>query len=471
MAVPTFYVSEKIAEKAYHMYAEGYMEDYMTGFLSPLREEFRCIIESTDLPRLYCVAAGGNEFKFIVCNRTVPYSREEEDLSEFCDGVFDLSSNMININISEEDEPKDQEGSDALIKTVKTVMAVTCMIMNVCDASLFVDLDSEKAGLLVICRGDEVKFKVVSGSRRPKLPTVDGDGKFDGEGETVLPDDEEENFEELLKEAEGGDEVAMEEAALAYLNGDDYYEVEPDPEKAAYWFRRMAELGNPAGCLNLGFLYVEGKGVEKSFEQALYWMKKAEECSDGYAPALMAQIGKADGLRKEIAAGDKAAKAELASVYMALGNAFGDGAGEEFFRKSVALAEEAEADGTAAAHWVLALAFEHGRSVDEDIEKALEHYRRGAELGDASCRHSLGCFYMTGQNVPKDEKKAFELFTKAAEQGNGLAMKSLGACYLFADGVDGDMNKAIYWFEKALEVINDPELALKVNSLKMLPNE
>ena len=66
------------------------------------------------------------------------------------------------------------------------------------------------------------------------------------------------SFEEMLEAAEDGDEDAMEQVAIAYLNGDDDNDIEADPEKAVYWFRKQAELDNPAGCFNLAIQYLKG---------------------------------------------------------------------------------------------------------------------------------------------------------------------------------------------------------------------
>lgn len=339
----------------------------------------------------------------------------------------------------------------------------------------FADLDLETEGVLVKLKDDDLVFERVEGKKRPSMACT----SLFGGVQMMRPYQDEimgawlgemMSFEETLEAAEDGDEDAMEQVAIAYLNGDDDNDIEADPEKAVYWFRKQAELDNPAGCFNLAIQYLKGEGVEQSFEQALYWMKKADENGDKDALAHIEQYSKIIELQKKISGGDLAAKADLAAEYMALGSALGDDFEDEFYHKSLALAEEAEAAGIVAAEWILALAFEHGRGVETDIEKALEHYRRGAELGNASCQQSLGCIYIKGEYVPEDKKKGFSLCMKAAEQGNGFAMKTVGACYQFGHGVDDSMDKAIYWYEKALEVIDDPKLAQKVKIFKTLPN-
>ena len=98
----------------------------------------------------------------------------------------------------------------------------------------------------------------------------------------------------------------------------------------------------------------------------------------------------------------------------------------------------------------------------------MELYRKGADLGDAACQHSLGCCYMNGDRIEKDSKKAFELFAASAEQGYLLAIKSVAACYQFGRGVMGNMKTACQWFEKALEIQPDPEIQQRVDLCHML---
>ena len=115
------------------------------------------------------------------------------------------------------------------------------------------------------------------------------------------------------------------------------------------------------------------------------------------------------------------------------------------------------------------LAYENGRGVEKNTDKAIEHYRLGAELGSVECKQNLGCCYLEGDSVPEDKEKGFALCMEAAELGFGPAMRTVGRCYQFGNGVKESMKQAVFWYEKALEVIDDPELAQKVAIFKTLP--
>lgn len=333
------------------------------------------------------------------------------------------------------------------------------------------NIDTESEGFLIKLDGDELLFNKVSGKARPDMActTLFGGVQMMRPYQNEIMDSwmgEMMSIEEKTELAEDGDEDMMEQLAMTYLNGDD--EVDVDPEKAVYWFTRLAELDNATAQFNLGLLCAKGFGMERNFETAVNWLKKAEENGDDDARGLIEKLQKAVTAEKIVSTGDAQAQADLAEVYMFIGNSLDQADPDadyaialEYARKS---AEQNNGDGL----WALALAYEHGRGVEQDVDKAIECYRKGADLGHAPSQHSLACYYFRGDVLEEDHEKAFALCMKSAEQGYGLAMRDVGRAYQFGNGVDDDMSLAIEWYEKALAVINDPELEQKVAVFKML---
>lgn len=333
------------------------------------------------------------------------------------------------------------------------------------------NIDTESEGFLIKLDGDELLFNKVSGKARPDIActTLFGgvqmgrpyqneimDSWMDG----MLP------LEEKIELAEDGDEDMMEQLAMAYLNGDD--EVDVDPEKAVYWFTRLAELDNATAQFNLGLLCAKGFGMERNFETAVNWLKKAAENGDDDAPGLIEKLKKAVTAEKIVSTGDAQAQADLAEVYMFIGNSLGQADPDADYAIALEYAQKSAAQNNGDGLWALALAYEHGRGVEQDVDKAIECYRKGAELGHAPSQHSLACYYFRGDVLEEDHEKAFALCMKSAEQGYGLAMRDVGRAYQFGNGVDDDMSLAIEWYGKALELINDPELEQKVAVFKMM---
>lgn len=335
-----------------------------------------------------------------------------------------------------------------------------------------VDFDQE--GFRVSVYDDGIHFKMVSGRARPSMmcsslfnptrmmrPYMDemagATVKELGGGEA-----------QLLTMAEAGDESAMTSLAEIYANGDDQTDI--SPEKAFYWYEKAAELDNPLAQYNLGQLYLRGFGTERDFEKAIYWMKKAAENGDEDAPGQVSEYEKMYEASKNAENGDPAAQAEYASFLMKMGKTDSQVNGDKDFVESVKWAEKAAAQGNADALWTLALAYEQGRGVEEDRNKAIELYAKGAELNHPDSMNSLAAFISRREVPGKTKQDAFELIKKAAEMGNVLAMRNLGHSYQFEEGTGFDMKQAIYWYEKYLEHEEDEELAQKVMIFKMMPD-
>ncbi len=333
------------------------------------------------------------------------------------------------------------------------------------------NIDTESEGFLIKLDGDELLFNKVSGKARPDMActTLFGGVQMMRPYQDEIMDSwmgEMMSIEEKTELAEDGDEDMMEQLAMTYLNGDD--EVDVDPEKAVYWFTRLAELDNATAQFNLGLLCAKGFGMERNFETAVNWLKKAEENGDDDARGLIEKLQKAVTAEKIVSTGDAQAQADLAGVYMFIGNSLNQADPDADYAIALEYAKKAAAQNNGDGLWALALAYEHGRGIKEDVEKAIECYRKGAELGHAPSQHSLACYYFRGDVLKQNNKKAFELCMKSAEQGYGLAMADVGRCYQFGNGVMGNMKTAVEWYEKALEVIDDPELERKTAMFKMI---
>lgn len=160
----------------------------------------------------------------------------------------------------------------------------------------------------------------------------------------------------------------------------------------------------------------------------------------------------------------------LANEYMAVGNkCFGEKQ-EEYYKLAIENAEKAIATEDLYGYWTLALAYEHGRGVMPDMEKAVEYYNQGAMLGEHNCQNSLAVFYMKGDWLDRDREKAFNLFKKSAMQGNKYAEFSLCKCYEYGHGTEIDLEKAIEWGEKAA-IDNSADKMYEVAKLYMYEDE
>lgn len=362
-------------------------------------------------------------------------------------------------------------GADTITTFFKFAAALNEYIAERGLTAEFSNIDLKTEGVSVLLKNDELLFERVSGVNRPAMACII---PYCGI-QMVRPYADEICRGMMLKEisfkskvllAERGDTEMMEYLAMAHLRGSDGVKV--DPEESAYWFSKLAELGNTSGQFNLGLYYAKGYGVPRDFAKAAYWMQKAADGGDADAPFLVEKYTKAVEALKKINSSDAQAQADLATILMSLASSLEQAGSGDDYALAFDLAAKSAAQNNGDGIWILALAYEHGRGVNKDVNKAIELYHKGAELGHAPSQHSLACYYFRGDVLEANHEKAFELCIKSAEQGYGLAMADIGKCYQFGTHVECDMKQALVWYEKALEAIEDPELEAQVAIFKML---
>lgn len=93
--------------------------------------------------------------------------------------------------------------------------------------------------------------------------------------------------------------------------------------------------------------------------------------------------------------------------------------------------------------------FLHGRGVEKDPVKALEHFQTAAELGHIEAPGAIGYFYSVGLVVDKDDAKAAEYFQKGSEKGSALAKFNLGRFHLDGKGGMSGSEKGLDLMEEA----------------------
>ena len=98
-----------------------------------------------------------------------------------------------------------------------------------------------------------------------------------------------------------------------------------------------------------------------------------------------------------------------------------DEAGYNQFKLDLLLAKR----GDAGAQFYVADAYEEGRGVKKDINKAIEWYRMAAQNNHNGAQYKLGEFYENGLGLKKDLIKAVNWYKKAAANGSRLAKARL----------------------------------------------
>ena len=88
------------------------------------------------------------------------------------------------------------------------------------------------------------------------------------------------------------------------------------------------------------------------------------------------------------------------------------------------------------------------RLVVEESNEIIE-LQELAKQGDVEAQILLAKAYDEGKGVYQDSQKAFQWYQKAANQGHSFAQYGLAWQYYIGNGVEQNYSKAFEWYEKA----------------------
>ena len=96
--------------------------------------------------------------------------------------------------------------------------------------------------------------------------------------------------------------------------------------------------------------------------------------------------------------------------------------------------------------------YANGTGVDINMTKAIEYYKRAAELNNNDALFQLGIFYYLGtDDVKPNYVKAIEYWERAYKFGNDDARHELGNMFFYGyEGVEKDITRANIYLEKAI---------------------
>ena len=240
--------------------------------------------------------------------------------------------------------------------------------------------------------------------------------------------------------------------------------TEQNYAQAFGWFLKSAEEGNKFGQYTLGNLYYYGNGTDKDLSQAFLWYQKSSSQGQPYASYSIAQMyNKGEYVSQSEENVQRYYKNALSgfleleskdqtddNLYYKLGSMFKKGLGTDidmdkaidYFKRS------AEMNNTNAKR-TLALEYILGKHLEQNIEKGLEMLTECADSGDTLSCYKLGKIYFKGEIVYKDLNMAEKYFLKASQKENRYALYSLGTLYLEKEKYS--LHKAVEYFDKAVQ--------------------
>ncbi len=223
----------------------------------------------------------------------------------------------------------------------------------------------------------------------------------------------------LEEKAAAGMAEAQLELGLAYEEG---ATGKKDPVKAAYWYRRAADLNLGMAHLRLGLLAEAGTGVTQSYTEA----------RERYERAMSLGVVEAN---------------------LRLGVLYIEGWGvPRDSTIAVSLIEKAAESGYRPAQTILSDMYAAGIGAKRDIEKAISWAQRAAQGKDPGAQIRLGTIAFGGVGVKQDVQLAREWFQLSAAQEYSDGMLAMAATFLRKkDVTPEDLKLGKQWLELAIE--------------------
>ena len=196
--------------------------------------------------------------------------------------------------------------------------------------------------------------------------------------------------------------------------------TEQDYEKAFEWFERSAKQKNKFAQFSLANLYYYGSGVEKDLSQAFLWYQRASSQGQPYAAYSIAQMYRyGEYVTKDNDTAQRYYKQAL-SGFLKIEN--DDMANDDLFYK-------------------LGQMFKLG--TDSDVTKAIEYFKRSAEMNNKNGFFEYGKALLTGEHIPQDTDSAVKLLEKAVKLKNINSKRFLALEYISGEHLEQDIEKGI----------------------------
>lgn len=196
--------------------------------------------------------------------------------------------------------------------------------------------------------------------------------------------------------------------------------TEQNYQKAFEWFERSARQKNKFAQFSLANLYYYGNGVEKDFSQAFLWYQRSSSQGQPYASYAIAQM---------YSKGESVEKDEMKA--------------RNYYMKALAgfleLESKEQADDNL--YYKLGSMFKKGLGTDIDMDRAIDYFKRSAEMNNKNGLYEYGKALLLGEHIPQDKEKAVKLLEKAIKLENINAKRFLALEYISGEHLDQDIDK------------------------------
>ena len=198
--------------------------------------------------------------------------------------------------------------------------------------------------------------------------------------------------------------------------------TEQNYQKAFEWFERSAKQKNKFAQFSLANLYYYGSGIEKDLSQAFLWYQRSSSQGQPYAAYSIAQMYRyGEYVTKDNDTAQRYYKQALSGFLKIESD---DMANDDLFYK-------------------LGQMFNLGLGTDSDVTKAIEYFRRSAEMNNKNGLFEYGKALLIGEHIPQDTDSAVKLLEKAVKLKNRNAKRFLALEYISGEHLEQDFEKGI----------------------------
>ena len=198
--------------------------------------------------------------------------------------------------------------------------------------------------------------------------------------------------------------------------------TEQNYQKAFEWFERSAKQKNKFAQYSLANLYYYGNGVEKDLSQAFLWYQKSSAQGQPYASYAVAQMY---------------SKGEYVSQ--------GGETAQRYYKAALSgflkLESKEQADDNL--YYKLGSMFKKGLGTDIDMDRAIDYFKRSAEMNNKNGLYEYGKALLLGEHIPQDKEKAVKLLEKAIKLENINAKRFLALELISGEHLNQDIDKGL----------------------------
>ena len=235
--------------------------------------------------------------------------------------------------------------------------------------------------------------------------------------------------------AERGSIKEQIELGAAYFTGRG---VAQDEKRAAYWYEKAANAGDPGAQKQIGYFYQVGIGVPRDPAQAVKWYQRAvagglisAKVNLGVAylwgkavakdPAMAEQL-----FREAFAQGNGLAACYLGDMYLlGIGVPRDEVAGRRWYEAGAKLHDPRS-------QFNLAISLSRHQDNLSDVKRAVKLWRESASAGLVAAKHQLGLLLVQKPELAASAHEATALLEEAASAGSWRS--SVVLAVLFRDG-------------------------------------